>query len=273
MEPMPPKPRCPHRLATPRRPARAARGPAAATLLTVLAAWGLGRTAVAQAPVDLPENCSRVALTPAQEAVFERIFSLQSMAGVQAVVLERVEVRERHVEARWRVGDTGAVAHYAVSHARFAPPLPERGGVSFETESLVGWRLGPCADDAARPSAPCGLCEDRNGRAALAALHLQLQARVRGLEHLVQWWCLDGREAPLRDWWQQRRRQRRAHRHAGGRSHRPGAAGRPAATSEASGAGRTIWAWACLALALTVAPAAWWGWRRRRSSREEGGPG
>ena len=166
-------------------PAIAAR--ALLVLSTLLPGVFLAATSWSQ-PADLPAECSRLVIQPHQEELIERLMSAKAMAGVMPVRNGDIQVKAAAIEATYLLGeahDTGT-ARYRLRPGRADETLVD--GAASRIGRMVLERISPCVEESDRQAM---LCVERNGRAALAALHLQLKARLDGGARDLQWRCLD----------------------------------------------------------------------------------
>ena len=155
--------------------------------LALLAANFIAPPAHAQpAAAPLPEPCSPAVLGPGQEAVISALLTVAPMAGVMPVRTGDMNVSASTIDVTYHlgVGHDGQRVRYRLDRSG------HEGNGREDVELLSGplrlRRLGPCTGDA---DAGGPLCSERNGRAALAALHLQLRSRLLDRGGGLKWRC------------------------------------------------------------------------------------
>lgn len=158
-----------------------------ALLAALLAASCFALSAGAQpTAAPLPDSCSPAVLGPGQEAAISALLTAQPMAGVMPVRTGDMTVQATTIEVTYHLGEGHDSQSVRYLLERGHNQGAEREDLEARSGPLRLLRLGPCTGpgDGAHP-----LCSERNGRAALAALHLQLKSRLRGQGGELKWRC------------------------------------------------------------------------------------
>ncbi len=162
--------------------------PPLVALMSLVGPMLIAELAVAQ-PAGLPASCSQLVIEPHQEVLIERLLTAQPLSGMMPVRTGDIRIQAAAIEATYVLGeghDTDTT-RYRLRPGRRDDVTTE--GVSTKVGRLVLERLSPCVGEG---DAKTMLCADRNGRAALAALHMQLKARLDSGTSDLSWRCLDG---------------------------------------------------------------------------------